>query len=30
MPGRFLELLRQLEGASGALPAHVELHDREL
>ena len=29
VPGRFLELLRQLEGASGALPAHVESHDRE-
>jgi hypothetical protein len=29
VPGRFLELLRQLEGASSALPAHVESHDRE-
>src|SRR5262249_40561187 len=29
VPGRFLELLRQLEGTSSALPAHVESHDRE-
>ena len=29
VPGRFLELLRQLEVASSALPASVESHDRE-
>jgi hypothetical protein len=29
VPGRFRELLRQLQGTSRALPAHVESHDGE-